>query len=125
LDDEVIAELKAMMPASQSPFIVTSNREPRNDSKRAYYRCDKVIDRLTAWLRKKGITAHKPLHELRKAFGALIATHHGIYAASRFLRHSDISTTARHYADLTERVSVGLGKILAESESPEAIAKTA
>ena len=63
---------------------------------------------MNAWLRSKGITANKPLHELRKELGALIATEQGIYAASRFLRHSDISTTARHYADHKARISVGL-----------------
>ena len=37
---------------------------------------------------------NKPLHEMRKEIGALVATQHGIYDASRFLRHSDITTTA-------------------------------
>ena len=58
------------------------------------------------------MTANKPLHEMRKEIGALVATEHGIYAASRFLRHSDITTTARHYADHKARISVGLGKLL-------------
>ena len=49
---------------------------------------------------------------MRKEIGALIVTEHGIYAASRFLRHSDITTTARHYADHKARISVGLGKLL-------------
>jgi hypothetical protein len=58
------------------------------------------------------VKAKKPLHELRKEVGARIATDYGIYAASRFLRHSDITTTARHYADQKDRVSVGFGKYL-------------
>lgn len=41
-----------------------------------------------------------------------MATQHGIYAASRFLRHSDITTTARHYAEHKARISIGLGKLL-------------
>ena len=61
---------------------------------------------------EKGIAANKPLHELCKEIGALIATEHGIFAASRFLRHSDITTTARHYADHKARITVGLGKYL-------------
>lgn len=112
IDPEVSAELREFMPQSQSPFIVTSDRPPRNDSARIYYRCEPVFDRLNAWLRSKGVTANKPLHELRKEIGALIATEHGIYAASRFLRHSDIATTCRHYAQHKARISVGLGKLL-------------
>jgi hypothetical protein len=112
IDSEVLAELRQLMPASKSPFIITSDRPPRNNSPRPYYRCAPVFDRLNEWLRSKGVKANKPLHELRKEIGALIATEHGIYAASRFLRHSDITTTARHYADHKARISVGLGKLL-------------
>lgn len=112
IDAEVLAELRELMPASKSAFIISSDRPPRNDSPRPYYRCDPVFDRLSQWLRSKGVKANKPLHELRKEIGALIATEHGIYAASRFLRHSDITTTARHYADHKARISVGLGKLL-------------
>lgn len=129
-DDEVFAELKELMARSAGPFIISGEikftkrarggkefevvreRQARNDSARAYYRCEPVFDRLNAWLRGKGIRANKPLHELRKEVGALVATQHGIYAASRFLRHSDITTTARHYADHKARISVGLGKLL-------------
>ena len=54
------------------------------------YRVQNVFDRVTAWLRKHGVTARKPLHELRKELGALITSEHGIYAASRVLRHADL-----------------------------------
>lgn len=117
IDPEVLTELAAFKPAltdnfAWSQFILVSNRPPRPESLRPYYRCDETFDRLTTWLRSKGITANKPLHELRKELGALIATDQGIYAASKFLRHSDITTTARHYADHKQRISVGLGKFL-------------
>lgn len=118
VDPEVLAELRALMPpptdkpAPGPQFILISKYAPRPESKRAYYRAEETFDRLNVWLRSKGITANKPLHELRKEVGALIATQHGIYAASKFLRHSDITTTARHYADHKQRISVGLGKFL-------------
>ena len=131
IDAEVLAELRELMPDSKSPFIISSlvtwgngkrkrtrTRQPRNDSPRAYYRCQPVLDRLNDWLRGKGVTANKPLHEMRKEIGALIATEHGIYAASRFLRHSDIGTTARHYAQHKARISVGLGKLLNTEVKP-------
>ena len=128
VDAEVMVELRALQPSVVTPpppwsqFVLFSKRPPRPESKRPYYRCKYTFKRLYAWLRGKGVAAHKPLHELRKELGALIVTEHGIYAASRFLRHSDISTTARHYADHKARISVGLGKYLvtasAEAKEP-------
>jgi hypothetical protein len=49
---------------------------------------------------------------LRKEFGSLVNQKHGLYAASRALRHADISTSARHYIGKKERVTVGLGHLL-------------
>ena len=125
LDPEPLAELRELMPLGKGRFIidstvawrvgvktVTRTRKPRDDSPRAYYRCGPVFERLNVWLRSKGVTANKPLHELRKEIGSLIAKERGIYDASAFLRHADISTTARHYADRRGRISIGLGKLL-------------
>jgi hypothetical protein len=39
----------------------------------------------------------RPLHALRKEFGSQICDKHGIYAASRALRHSDVGATALHF----------------------------
>jgi integrase len=74
-----------------------------------HYRADAVFKRLTDWLRSKGVQARKPLHELRKELGALVTEQHGIYAASRVMRHADVSTTARHYSDLKTRPVVNVG----------------
>jgi integrase len=76
------------------------------------YRVQSVFDRVTAWLRRHGVTAKKPLHELRKELGALITAEHGIYAASRVLRHADLSTTAAHYTDLKGRPTIPVGEWL-------------
>jgi integrase len=76
------------------------------------YRVQSVFDRVTAWLRGHGVTAKKPLHELRKELGALITAEHGIYAASRVLRHADLSTTAAHYTDLKTRPTIPVGEWL-------------
>jgi integrase len=76
------------------------------------YRVQNVFERVTAWLRKHGVTARKPLHELRKELGALITSEHGIYAASRVLRHADLATTAAHYTDLKTRPTIPVGEWL-------------
>lgn len=82
-----------------------------------HYRADAVFTYLTDWLRKNGVTAKKPLHELRKELGALVTAEHGIYAASRVLRHADVSTTARHYTDLKTRPVVNIGQWLVEPKN--------
>jgi integrase len=119
VDAEVMAELEELKKQSETKFVITSHRPPRPDSELAYYRCAPHFDYLTEWLRGKGITANKPIHELRKELGALMASKHGIYAASHLLRHSDISTTARHYADQKHRVTAGLGNLLLAEPSPD------
>jgi hypothetical protein len=57
----------------------------------------------------KGVTAVKPLHELRKEFGSQLCAKYGTYAASRMLRLADIAITAQHYLDQKERVTFGMG----------------
>jgi integrase len=74
-----------------------------------HYRADAVFTRLNDWLRKHGVKARKPLHELRKELGALVTAEHGIYAASRVLRHSNVATTAAHYTDLKTRPTIAVG----------------
>jgi hypothetical protein len=125
IDPEVLSELEGFEAKKKSPFIVESIvvfkrgkkqivhvRKPRPQAKGRYYRCEPVFMELYKWLVEKNVKSNKPLHELRKEIGALIATEHGIFAASTFLRHSDITTTARHYADHKTRITVGLGKYL-------------
>ena len=51
-----------------------------------------------------------PLHTLRKEFGSVIAAKYGIHAASRLLRHADITTTAQYCLDKKKRVTSGLGR---------------
>lgn len=76
------------------------------------YRCQEAFDFLLSWLRKNGVEDRRALHTLRKEAGSIIATKSGIYAAARFLRHSDIKVTAQHYADHKDRVSIDLGALL-------------
>lgn len=76
------------------------------------YRCQSTFDRLTRWLRDHGVQGQKPLHTLRNEAGSIVATQHGIYAASKFLRHADIQVTQMHYADHKERTVVDMGALM-------------
>ena len=116
VDPEVLEEVRVWMQGSRTPFVINSPLPPRAGMDRQYYRCHAVFRNLTSWLRDKGISANKPLHELRKEFGSLVNLKYGIYAASRALRHSDISTSVRHYVAKKERVTVGLGHLLTTAE---------
>jgi hypothetical protein len=76
VDVEVMQELRVFMPGSKPQFVLTSDRPPRNDSGRPYYRCAPTFARLNAWLRSKGVQANKPLHELRKPRRICCVTFH-------------------------------------------------
>ena len=76
------------------------------------YRAAETFKRLADWLREHGVNARTPLHTLRKEAGSLICEKHGLFAASRFLRHADVAITAQHYAAQKERVTLGLGSLL-------------
>lgn len=115
IDENVVAILRGFHAKLKSRdtagvFVVPGAGEQGGHKKWGrHYRADAVFTRLTDWLRAKGVDARKPLHELRKELGALVTAEHGIYAASRVLRHADVSTTARHYSDLKTRPLVNVG----------------
>lgn len=115
IDENVVAILRGFHAKLKSQdraggFVVPGTGKVGGHKKWGrHYRADAVFTRLTDWLRRKGVDVRKPLHELRKELGALVTAEHGIYAASRVLRHADVSTTARHYSDLKTRPVVNVG----------------
>lgn len=80
-------------------FVVESPLKHDSKAKAGRYRCNPVFKTVLAWLRKQGVDGHKPLHTLRKEIGSIIASEHGIFEASRYLRHADIHITSAFYAD--------------------------
>lgn len=102
--------------------IVAEGRKKQSRGPRTWgqhYRANAVFDALVTWLRnyeqdkqKPLAKVRKPIHELRKELGALMAQQHGIYAASRALRHSNVATTAAHYADKKARTTVAIGSFI-------------
>jgi integrase len=93
-------------------FVVESPLKRDSKTKPGRYRCNPVFKRVLKWLRKQGVDGHKPLHTLRKEIGSIIASEHGIFEASRYLRHADIHITSAFYADkkktVTPKVFAGL-----------------
>lgn len=112
LDPELQAFLHGWRAQASGEFVIESTRPPRHEASRVNYRCTPHFDSLYTWLRGQGITARKPLHELRKELGALLASEQGIYAAQAVLRHAQISTTAAYYTDKKRRITGGLGSLL-------------
>jgi Integrase len=126
IDKTLCGILQGFKAKARSQFVI-EGPEQEKASSRAWghaYRCTPTFDYLSAWLRKQGVDGNKPLHTLRKEAGAMVATRQGIYAASRFLRHSDIQVTAAHYADHKERVVVDISALL-EPENVTPISEAA
>lgn len=116
LDAEVVAMMREWRALdAKGGYVLRSPVLARVDANWRHYRAGRSFDALAAWLREKGVSARKPLHELRKEAGSVVAQKHGIYAASRFLRHADIGITSAHYVDKKQRVTVGLGGLLAKA----------
>jgi integrase len=113
LDPELLALLRGWKAQAKGAFVIESSRPPRHEASRVNYRCEPHFDALYLWLRQQGITARKPLHELRKELGAILASRDGIFAAQSVLRHAQISTTAAYYTDKKRRITAGLGSLLA------------
>jgi integrase len=112
IDKELLTVFRGWYARATGAFVVEADAEPRSATTYAHYRAQLDFDALTAWLRGKGVTALKPLHELRKEFGSQVCAKYGIYAASRMLRHADIRVTAEHYLDAKKRTPIGLGNLL-------------
>jgi integrase len=112
IDAEVMNVFQKYHLTGKGAFVIRSKRPPFPKKPQQYYRCDPIFDRLTEWLRKKGVSGSKPLHTLGKEYGSLLTRSYGIHAASRALRHADLRTTSEHYSDSTARVTPGIGRLL-------------
>jgi integrase len=115
IGDEFVNFLKTLRkqhPSEQFVISVLPKRrrrkslstDPEWSDKSSGYRCMRLFEEVTKWLRSHGVESKRPIHELRKEVGSLIADEHGIYAASRFMRHADIRITAASYLDKKKRI---------------------
>lgn len=115
VEPQLLALLRGWKARASGPFVIESARLPDAKKNPDAYRCEPQFKTLYAWLRGKGVTAQKPLHELRKECGALLASEQGIFAAKSVLRHAQISTTDAYYADKKRTITVGLGALFTAS----------
>jgi integrase len=105
LPQSAVDELRSL--PGKSRFIVQDIRRPRLREYN-YKRAEAVLSQLAEWLRSKDITDRKPVHYLRKAFGAAVATKYGLYPAKEYLGHSSVRVTETIYADLLEKPVIDL-----------------
>jgi integrase len=112
LDDHLLGLLQQWHDQAQGEFVIDSKNPPRYKSHRTNYRCQRDFESLNVWLKSHGVHARKPVHELRKELGAIIANEHGIFAAQNVLRHSDIRITSQYYADKKVPITSSLGGVL-------------
>jgi integrase len=115
VDPELLELFRGYRAKATGNFVIKSHNDPRPDATFEHYRCQSLFEKLSEWLRKKGVKSKTPLHTLRKEFGSQICDRDGIYAASRALRHADIAITSQHYLDKKKRVVSGLGHLLKDS----------
>lgn len=112
LDTDLVALMRGWKAKAKGEFVIELPVSPLMARSYQHYRTGRITNKLAEWLKGKGVEDRKYLHTLRKEFGSLVAQEHGIYAASRALRHADIQVTAKHYLDKKQRISIGLGRLL-------------
>jgi integrase len=113
IDPEVSSLFRGWRAQARDRFVIESQVQPRIGATYNHYRCQRVFDSLICWLRKQGVNTNSPIHTLRKEYGSHLTATHGVFVASRALRHSSVQVTEQFYASQKGRVSLGLGHLLA------------
>ncbi|MDB4734476.1 tyrosine-type recombinase/integrase [Akkermansiaceae bacterium] len=118
IDPELGKLLQGYKAKGTCEFVIVENLAPNLKATVAHYRANRHFTALNSWLKTNGVEDRKPLHTLRKEAGSLVNKHHGLYAASRFLRHADIQVTSAHYVDSKEPITSGLGGLISGKVEP-------
>jgi integrase len=112
VDPELMSIFRGYAALATSNFVIETPNLSLASATFETYRAKPVFERLAIWLRKHGVTARKPIHELRKEFGSMVNRVHELVAARDLLRHCDIHTTATYYIDSPRKATSGLGALL-------------
>lgn len=102
VEQMLIQELIALQKPGDA-FVLPPKKIPKHSVSYRNYWSAKHFKKLCTWLRGKGVDEDKPIHALRKYFGCIMTEEHGIYVASKALRHSTVAVTATYYVDKTKR----------------------
>ncbi len=121
INSEVAALLRGLRAREPKAVYVLAGTTAKRGVNYRHYRAAATFERLVAWLRANGVESKTPIHTLRKEAGSLVCQSAGLFAASRFLRHADVAITAQHYASQKDRVTVGMGALLAPAPSANVI----
>jgi integrase len=121
VDIELLEVFRDYRSRATSPFVIESVGQPKPGISYWHYRCQEVFESLVRWLRQNGVKGNKPLHTLRKEFGSQVCALHGVHAASRQLRHANITITNMFYTDARKRALSGLGYLLKTDETVTSI----
>jgi integrase len=88
VDPQLMSVFRGYAALAGSGFVIEAGGSadlPLTGSARTFpdnYRAKAVFERLSRWLRAHGVTARKPIHELRKEFGSMVNRKHGLSAAT-------------------------------------------
>ena len=96
IQESIILKVSKWREGAHETFVLRGG-EAKPDANYPYYRAKDTWRHLTAWLRSKGVDSPNPVHYLRKLSGSLMYSASDVYAAQRFLGHSDIRTTIGSY----------------------------
>jgi integrase len=121
LDPELMALFRGYAARALTSFVIEGDNLPIANATFEHYRVQAVFERLIGWLKAHGVSARKPIHELRKEFGSMVNREHGLTAAKDLLRHADIQITASHYIDSPRKATSGLGSLLTGKVVPISI----
>ncbi|MBL9213093.1 MAG: tyrosine-type recombinase/integrase [Opitutaceae bacterium] len=88
-----------------SPYIIGGSETTGKAARGLAYRSPLTFRKINLWLRDRGVEKGKsrghPLHTLRKQYGSVIATHHGLFHAQHLLGHKSPVVTSKYYASPT------------------------
>jgi integrase len=102
IQESLLPKVSKWREGANQTFVL-QGRKAKPDVNYPYYRAKDTWRHLTAWLRSKGVDSPKPVHYLRKLSGSLMYGANDVYAAQRFLGHSDIRTTIGSYVHEGDR----------------------
>ncbi|MCB1099602.1 MAG: tyrosine-type recombinase/integrase [Verrucomicrobiae bacterium] len=106
LADSTLSWFRAWAAAAprSDEFVLRSPFAPYTvPRKTPVYRCRKTFKRLIDWLRTEGgIGSRTPIHTLRKECGTFLLKNQQLAVVSRYLGHTSISITMKHYADIDQ-----------------------